>query len=84
MKRRKNYLHTKFIQFLIESENQRLNDDKVIDDENDDEVIDDENDDEVIDDENDDSADEVIERLVNKLKNTSKEYDDIIYGRKRK
>jgi hypothetical protein len=88
MKRRKNYLHTNFIKFLIESESKDIDDevkaDEVIDDENiDDEV----KADEVIDDENIDDevkADEVIERLLTKLKKVSDEYDDIVCGRKRK
>jgi hypothetical protein len=74
--KRKNYLHTKFLKFLIESEkeSQKENDDidKVLPD-------DIENDDDT---ENDLDADDVIERLYERIKKTSKEYDDIIYGRK--
>ena len=65
--RRKNYLHTKFVKFLKESEEEQNN-----------EVIDDE----VIDDEIIDNADEVIDELLEKYKKASKEFDDIIYGRK--
>ena len=67
--KRKNYLHTKFVKFLKESEEEQ--NDEVIDDE----VIDDAE--EVIDD-----ADEVIDELLEKYKKASKEFDDIIYGRK--
>ncbi len=70
--KRKNYLQTKFIKFLIESENQAEND----------EIIDEVKPDEV---ENDDlDADEIIEHLIQKQKNISQEYDDLLYGRKRK
>jgi hypothetical protein len=83
MKRRKNYLQTKFIQFLIENENKKIEDEDIDDEIKADEDIDDEiKADEDIDDEV--KADEVIERLLNKLKNVSNEYDDIVYGRKRK
>ena len=61
----KNYLHTNFLKFLIESEKEAQN-----------EVDADEVDADEVD------ADEVIEKLLEKLKNTSKEYDDIIHGRK--
>ena len=61
MKRRKNYLHTKFIKFLVESEKQKLREIET------DEIED---------------ADEVIERLTQQLKNSYKEFDDIIHGRK--
>ena len=75
--KRKNYLHTKFLKFLIESEKQSQKENDEID-----EVLpnDIENDEDEI--QNNMDADEVIERLVQKLKNSSKEYDDIIYGRK--
>ena len=66
MKRRKNYINTKFIKFLVESEKEKLREVET---------------DEVETDEVED-ADEVIERLTQQLKNSSKEFDDIIYGRK--
>lgn len=76
--KRKKYLHTKFLNFLIESEkqSQKENEETI------DEVLPDdiENEDDEI--QNDMDADEVIESLVKRLKNTSKEFDDIIYGRK--
>lgn len=76
--KRKKYLHTKFLNFLIESEkqSQKENEESI------DEVLPDdiENEDDEI--QNDMDADEVIESLVKRLKNTSKEFDDIIYGRK--
>ena len=82
-KRRAGFLHTKFIQFLIENEKvkaDKVDDEVVIDDEEiDDEV---EIDDDEIDDEVEVDADEVIERLVQKLKKTAKEYDDIIQRQK--
>ena len=65
---KKNYLETNFIKFLIESEKEAQN-----------EVDADEVDADEVD---ADDADEVIEKLLEKLKNTSKEYDDIIHGRK--
>ena len=68
MKRQK-YLQTKFLKFLIESEQQAQ---KETDEEENDDEIQDENID----------ADEVIESLYERLKKTSQEYDDIIYGRK--
>lgn len=72
--KRKNYLQTKFIKFLIESENQAENEN--------DEIIEEVKPDEV---ENDDlGVDEIIEHLIQKQKNISKEYDDIISERKRK
>jgi hypothetical protein len=83
MRRRKN-LHTRFIQFLMESEKSNLNqfkDETEIEEveKNGDEIMDDE----IMDDEKEDvDADEVIERLVLKLKKTNKEFDDIIQGRK--
>jgi len=65
--KRKKYLQTKFIKFLIENEKQSEN----------------ENDDIIDEVENDDlDADEIIEHLIQKQKNVSQEYDDIIYGRK--
>ncbi len=67
--KRKRYLHTKFVKFLIESERQAQ---KEIQDENEEDEV------------QELDADEVIERLVQSHKKLKKEYDDIVYGRKRK
>jgi pantothenate kinase len=85
MRRRRN-LHTRFIQFLMESEKSNLNQFKDETDMEEVEKIGDTMEDEVdADDEKDEvDADEVIERLVQKLNKSKKEYDDIIHGRKRK
>ena len=76
--KRKKYLHTKFLNFLIESEkqSQKENEETI------DEVLPDDIETEEDEIQNDMDADEVIESLVQRLKNTSKEFDDIIYGRK--
>lgn len=76
--KRKKYLHTKFLNFLIESEKQshKENEESI------DEVLPDDIETEEDEIQNDMDADEVIESLVQRLKNTSKEFDDIIYGRK--
>lgn len=76
--KRKKYLHTKFLNFLIEREkqSQKENDETI------DEVLPDDIETEEDEIQNDMDADEVIESLVQRLKNTSKEFDDIIYGRK--
>ena len=79
MKRRKNYLHTKFIKFLVENEKQILKDTDEVDT---DKVDTDEVDTNEVENDDDLDADEVIESLYEKIKRTSKEYDDIIYGRK--
>jgi hypothetical protein len=77
MKRRKNYLHTKFIKFLVESEKQKLREVETDEVEDADEVETDEVETDEVED-----ADEVIERLTQRLKNSYKEFDDIIHGRK--
>lgn len=74
MKKRK-YIYTQFVKYLIESEKQKKENDEVEEVKPDDIETD-----EVFQDDLD--ADEIIERLIQKLKNSSKEYDDIIYGRK--
>jgi hypothetical protein len=83
MKKRRGYLQTKFIQFLIENEKVKADkmDDEIEDDadEVDDEIEDDADE---VDDEIEDDADEVIERLVQKLRNTAKQYDDILQRQK--
>ncbi len=74
----KKHLQTKFLEFLIEDEKQnRKEDEEIID-----EVLLDEDENNEDETQNDFDSDKVIERLVQKLKKTSKEYDDIIYGRK--
>lgn len=85
MRRRRN-LHTRFIQFLMESEKSNLNQFKYETDMDEVEKIGDTMEDEIDgDDEKDEvDADEVIERLVLKLNKSKEEFDDIIYGRKRK
>lgn len=88
MRRRRN-LHTRFIQFLMESEKSNLNQFKNKTDEKDMEEaenIGDTMEQEIdADDEKDEvDADEVIERLVLKLNKSEKEFDDIIHGRKGK
>jgi hypothetical protein len=98
--KKKKHLHTQFVRFLIESENklqaqeeleevqkdfEESDDDEVIlpskKDKKVQEPIDDENADEVIDDEN---ADEVIEKLIQQKNRYKREYENILYGRKRK
>lgn len=71
--KKKKHLLTKFLEFLNEEEKQNRKEDKEIIDE----VLLDEDETQ-----NDFDADKIIERLVQKIKKTSKEYDDIIYGRK--
>ena len=84
--KRKRYLHTKFVKFLIESERQAQ---KEIQDEIEEDEVQELDADEVQDEIEEDEvqeldADEVIERLVQSHKKLKKEYDDIVYGRKRK
>lgn len=77
--KRKKYLHTNFLKFLIESERQAQK--EVQDEIEEDEVqseIEDEDEVQELD------ADEIIERLVQSHKKLKKEYDDIVSGRKRK
>ena len=82
--KRKKYLHTNFLKFLIESERQAQK--EVQDEIEEDEVQPDEVQDEI--EEEDEvqelDADEIIERLVQSHKKLKKEYDDIVSGRKRK
>jgi uncharacterized membrane protein len=74
--KRKKYLHTKFLKFLIESEKQaqKENDENESDEQ---EIQDVEIQDET-------NADEIIESLIQRQKNISKEFDDILHGRTRK
>lgn len=76
MKRRKNYLHTKFIEFLLEDEKLQKIEDEVESDEVDTDDI------ENNEDTDDATADIVIEKLVQKLIKSNKEFDDIICGQK--
>lgn len=80
--RKKKYLHTNFLKFLVESERQQTQDE--VQDEvqelDTDEVQNETEEDEV----QELDADEIIERLVQSHKKLKKEYDDIISGRERK
>jgi hypothetical protein len=84
--KKKRYLQTNFLKFLIESERQVQKEKEKVEVENPEKVeVEDENP-EMVEDETEEniSADEIIENLIQKHKNISKEYDDILYGRKRK
>jgi hypothetical protein len=98
--KKKKYLHTQFVKFLLESESQAQKEldeiEKEIEDSDSDEVIipvkkgnklkEVEIDDEVDDDENDDEmdADKVIEKLIQQKNKYKQEYENILHGRKRK
>jgi molybdopterin-biosynthesis enzyme MoeA-like protein len=98
--KKKKYLHTQFVKFLLESESQAQKEldeiEKEFDDSDSDEVIipvkkgnklkEVEIDDEVIDDEIDDEmdADKVIEKLILQKNKYKQEYENILRGRKRK
>jgi len=81
--KKKRYLQTNFVKFLIESERQsqkELEDEiqKEIQDEDEIQIEDE------IQDEDEFDSDKIIERLIQRRKKLSKEYDNIMQGRKRK
>ena len=80
--KRKKYLHTNFLKFLIESERQAQK--EVQNEIEEDEVQELEDEIEEEDEVQELDADEIIERLVQSHKKLKKEYDDIVSGRKRK
>lgn len=76
--KRKEYIQTQFIKFLIDSEKQQKENDKI------EEVKPDEVETDEVQNEDELDADEIIERLIQRKNNISQEYDDLLHGRKRK